>query len=114
MTGDAQRLAQVIRNLAINAIKHNPEGTEIQVLAQQTPAALRLEVRDNGVGIAPEEVPMLFERFSRLRRADRPEERGVGLGLFIAKAIVEAHGGTIDVTSEPGRGSTFWFTVPPG
>ncbi len=110
--GDVQRLGQVIRNLVINAIRHNPAGTSIDVSVQRTPHALRCEVRDDGIGIAPQDVPSLFKRFSRLRPMGQPGERGVGLGLFIARALIEAHGGTIGVDSEPGSGSTFWFEIP--
>jgi signal transduction histidine kinase len=71
--------------------------------------AVRVEVRDPGAGIAPEDHPRLFQRFSQL---DGGKAGGIGLGLSIAKGIVEAHGGAIGVTSAPGAGSTFWFTLP--
>jgi signal transduction histidine kinase len=110
--GDYQRLAQAIRNLMINAIRHNPEGSAISVSAVKLPQAVRFEVRDDGVGIAPEDVPKLFKRFSRLKPREQNGARGVGLGLFIAQALVEAHGGRIEVESTPGKGSSFWFDLP--
>lgn len=109
LQGDPQRLGQAIRNLLVNAIKHTPKETEIRISADWRPGQLRCEVADSGEGLAAEDLPKLFERFVRL---DRSTARGAGLGLFIAKAIVEAHGGTIGVSSEPGRGSTFYFTLP--
>ena len=109
---DYQRLAQVIRNLMINAIRHNPEGSAISVAAVKMPHAVRFEVRDDGVGIAPEDLPKLFKRFSRLKPREQNGARGVGLGLFIAQAIIEAHGGRMGVESAPGKGSTFWFDLP--
>ncbi|HEY9899107.1 MAG TPA: ATP-binding protein [Pantanalinema sp.] len=111
MEGDPQRLGQVIRNLLVNAINHTGPQTSIRVTAERTPAQIRCEVLDTGPGIPEEEQPKLFGRFVRLEQAGG---RGVGLGLFIAKAIVEAHGGEIGVRSEPGRGSAFWFTLPLG
>lgn len=110
--GDFQRLGQVIRNLLINAIRHNPEGTRVEVAAVSLPGVVRCEVRDDGVGIAPEDLPKVFERFSRLRPREQNGERGVGLGLFIARAIIEAHGGRLGVDSTPGQGSCFWFELP--
>ena len=112
LEGDAQRLAQVVRNLIFNAIRHNPEEIAITVTARSFPQGIRCEVRDDGVGLAAEHLPMLFERFAQLKPQGPSADRGIGLGLFIARAIVEAHGGTIGVESAPGIGSTFWFEIP--
>lgn len=103
--GDRTRLAQVLRNLLHNALRHTPEGGTVTVrVAVEADGRLRCEVADTGSGISPSVRGQLFERFS--------STGGVGLGLFIVKGLVEAHGGTIGVESEPGRGSRFWFTLP--
>jgi signal transduction histidine kinase len=106
----AQRdyLLQVCSNLVGNAIKYTPEGGSIEVSLMQDADMVCFRVTDTGAGIAPEHVPHIFDRFWQARGSNR----GVGLGLAIAKGIVEAHGGAIGVTSDPGRGSTFWFTIP--
>ncbi|MNR82953.1 Alkaline phosphatase synthesis sensor protein PhoR [compost metagenome] len=109
LEGDPQRLGQVVRNLLVNAIKHTGKGTTIRITAEASSGRLRCEVIDEGDGIAPEDLPKLFQRFTRLSRSG---ERGAGLGLFIAKAIVTAHDGEIGVRSESGKGTTFWFTLP--
>lgn len=109
--GDPQRLGQVLRNLMINAIKHTPEGTRIRVMLEQEGDRLSVAVSDDGPGIPLEHQPLLFERFRRFGTQES-DAAGLGLGLYIAKAIVEAHGGTIHVDSHLGRGSTFAFTLP--
>ncbi|MGE5707552.1 MAG: PAS domain S-box protein [Bacteroidota bacterium] len=107
---DEQRIGQVLTNLINNSIKFTPAGGTIRVRARVEGQAIRVEVEDTGIGIAPEEIPKLFHRFSQLESGSKA--KGFGLGLSIAKAIVEAHGGQIGVESEPGKGSTFWFTLP--
>lgn len=106
---DPSRIQQVLSNLIGNAIKFTPSGGAITVRAEKAPAAVRISIADTGPGIAAEQIPHLFGRFWQGRSADR---RGLGLGLAIAKAIVEAHGGRIWVESQLGAGSTFFFTVP--
>jgi signal transduction histidine kinase len=106
---DPSRIQQVLSNLIGNAIKFTPAGGAITVRAEQTADGVRIAVTDSGPGIAAEELPHVFGRFWQGRRTDR---RGLGLGLAIAKAIVEAHGGRIWVESHLGTGSTFFFTVP--
>jgi len=108
---DAQRVGQVLINLIGNALKFTPPGGSITVSAHREDSQVRCEVTDTGIGIAPEDIPKLFQRFSQLESGVR-QGKGAGLGLSISKALVEAHGGTIGVTSEPNRGSTFWFTLP--
>ncbi len=108
---DPQRIDQVLTNLINNAIKFTPEGGRIVVRFSSQGDRIRCEVEDTGIGIAPEDVPKLFQRFGQLE-AGTGKVGGTGLGLSISKAIVEAHGGTIGVTSEPGKGSVFWFTLP--
>lgn len=107
---DPQRIVQVFVNFIGNAVKFTPPGGAIRVRAQLEGDALRCEVSDTGPGIAPEDVPRLFRRFSQLSAG--AEKGGSGLGLSINKTIVEAHGGRIGVESAPGHGATFWFTLP--
>ncbi|MNX17444.1 Alkaline phosphatase synthesis sensor protein PhoR [compost metagenome] len=109
--GDPQRLGQVLRNLLINAIKHTPEGTRIRLTLALEADTLRMAVADDGPGIPPEHHPILFERFRRFG-SEGSDAAGLGLGLYIAKAIVEAHGGQIQVDSQPDRGSTFTVLLP--
>ncbi|HYO72559.1 MAG TPA: HAMP domain-containing sensor histidine kinase, partial [Archangium sp.] len=106
---DRDRLLQVFSNLLGNAMKFTPAGGEIRVGARVEGEQVRFYVRDTGPGIPAESLEHIFDRFWQANRTDR---RGAGLGLSIAKGIVEAHGGRLQVESEPGRGSTFSFTVP--
>jgi signal transduction histidine kinase len=106
---DVARIQQVLSNLIGNAIKFTPCDGSITVRAESTSDGVRVSVADTGRGISSEELPHVFGRFWQSKRTDR---RGLGLGLAIAKAIVEAHGGRIWVESEVGKGSTFFFTLP--
>jgi signal transduction histidine kinase len=106
---DFARVQQVISNLVGNAIKFTPRGGHISIRAVPLEHEVRLEVVDNGAGIPAEHLPHIFGRFWQ---ADRRDKRGIGLGLAIAKGIVEAHGGRIWVESREGSGSTFYFTLP--
>ncbi len=110
VNGDRVRLQQVAANLLDNAVKYTPAGGRVVVdVARQGDRAL-LRVRDTGVGIPPDELPRIWDR---LFRGDKSRaERGLGLGLSLVKAVVEAHGGAVSVTSEPGRGSTFVVSLP--
>jgi signal transduction histidine kinase len=110
--GDARRLRQVIENLIDNAVKYAPAGTRVTVSVHGTPAGAEVSVTDTGPGIAPEEVPGLFQKFSRLAAARRSGAHGTGLGLYICRSIVEAHGGRIFVDTAPGRGSVFRVVLP--
>lgn len=110
VTADSTRLAQVMRNLIHNAIKYSPEDTPIAVRLSHTQDTLVCEVEDQGPGLSDDEAARLFERFVQL--PSTPRKGGVGLGLFIARELVSAHGGTIGVRSEPGCGSTFHFSLP--
>lgn len=109
---DPVRLAQVLENLLSNAIKYSPNGGEIVVRVERAGGAARVSVTDQGIGIPPEELPRLFQRFTRTAAAQASQVSGLGLGLYIAKTLVEAHGGRIEVTSTAGRGSTFTVTLP--
>ncbi|HEU4453879.1 MAG TPA: GAF domain-containing sensor histidine kinase, partial [Longimicrobium sp.] len=106
---DARQVARVLGNLAGNAIKFTPPGGTIRLHASAHGGEARVEVSDTGPGIPAEQLPMVFDRFWKGRRGDG---QGAGLGLTIARGIVEAHGGRIGVESAGGRGSTFWFTLP--
>jgi signal transduction histidine kinase len=108
---DPVRLEQILTNLLTNAVRYAAPGTKITVAVAQRDAELVISVVDRGQGIAADALPHLFERYYRTRTA-RDLRQGLGLGLYIAKGLVEAHGGRIWVESEPGRGSTFSFTLP--
>ncbi|MDB4985062.1 MAG: sensor signal transduction histidine kinase [Myxococcaceae bacterium] len=105
--GDRDRLMQVVINLLGNAIKFTPSGGAIMVRCTQGPTSLIVSVEDSGPGIREDIIPHIFDRYYR-----SGAKRGVGLGLTIAKGIVEAHHGTIGVESEPERGARFWFELP--
>jgi two-component system OmpR family sensor kinase len=110
--GDSDRIAQVVTNLLTNAIQYNREGGEVQLAAQPQNGMAMLAVSDTGPGISTEDLPHLFERFYR---ADQSRSSGnTGLGLAISKAIIEAHGGTIEVASKVGTGTTFTVRLPAG
>ncbi len=109
VNADFARVQQVISNLVGNAIKFTPRGGRIGVRAVPFPSEVRVEVKDNGTGIPADHLPHIFGHFWQ---ADRRDSRGIGLGLAIAKGIVEAHGGRIWVESREGQGSTFYFTLP--
>ncbi|AMW05469.1 sensor histidine kinase [Gemmatimonas phototrophica] len=106
---DRHRLQQVLSNLLGNAVRFTPHGGEVVLTATRLEDMLRISVRDSGPGVAPDDVPRLFERYWQAPRLLRA---GSGLGLYIAKGIVEAHEGEIGVESEVGKGAEFWFTVP--
>lgn len=111
---DPNRIAQVLGNLLSNAVKFSRSGTEITVAARREADGVRVSVIDQGPGIAEGELAGLFEEFSRASATPTSGERSTGLGLAIVKRLVEAHGGTVQVQSELGKGSTFSFTLPKG
>jgi two-component system sensor histidine kinase KdpD len=108
---DAAVLQKVICNLLENAAKYSLPGTPITITAEQRPAAVAISVADQGIGIDPAEQSLIFERFYR-GRAQADGSPGTGMGLAISRAITEAHGGHLTVTSQPGRGSVFTVTIP--
>jgi PAS domain S-box-containing protein len=110
--GDRQRIGQVIDNLISNALKFTPAGGSINVRAYPHRSAVRIEVTDTGMGIPENEQSQLFERFFRTARAQEQAIPGVGLGLSISKAIIEAHDGRISVRSSEGTGTTFFVDLP--
>src|SRR5882724_511273 len=110
---DGTRIVQVLINLLSNAIKFSPAGREVRVWALETENGwVRSLVEDRGQGVPASYQQKIFERFVHVETADKRDTAGTGLGLAICKAIVEHHGGSIDVDSEPGVGSTFWFDLP--
>ncbi len=110
--GDEMRLRQVIDNLVGNAIKYSPKGGEVRISGAFDNQSVTLSVTDHGVGLAPAEQERIFERFYRVDGALSRKTQGTGLGLYLARAVIEAHGGKIWVNSQPGAGSTFSFTLP--
>jgi signal transduction histidine kinase len=109
---DAQRIRQVLNNLISNALAHTNNGGSISVSGKKQDKMVSISVNDTGEGIPPEHLTMIFERFYRVDKSRTRATGGSGLGLTIAKRLVAAHGGTISVTSEVGKGSSFTFTVP--
>jgi signal transduction histidine kinase len=110
--GDQVRLDQVASNLVGNAIKFTPEGGMVTVSVREEKGVVMVEVRDTGIGIAPEDQVHLFEKFYRVGSKETSDVEGTGLGLAIVKSIVEGHGGRVWVKSQPGQGSTFGFALP--
>ena len=108
---DALRFKQVLMNLAGNAIKFTPEGGRIELAARQLDDQVRIEVRDNGPGIPPEQQQKIFEAFVRLAQTGSATE-GTGLGLAISARLVELHGSKLGIESQPGRGTCFYFSLP--
>ncbi len=112
--GDQRRLHQVIFNLVSNAVKYSTEGGSIQIRVKQEKHKAVLIVEDQGIGMAEEELPLIFERFYRTDLSRSRKTGGAGIGLAIVKAIVQAHQGTVTVTSKVGCGSRFTVTLPAG
>jgi len=108
--GDRRQLGRVVTNLVGNALKYTPMGGRIDVEVASSATDVLLRVRDTGYGVEPADVSRLFTKYARFHR-DRPIP-GTGLGLYLSKAIVEAHGGSVSATSAPGRGSTFTVSLP--
>ena len=109
---DRGRIFQLLDNLVSNALKFTPEGGDIQLRTHQSADGIVLDVSDSGIGLAPGEADRVFERFFRSTRVVDSQIPGTGLGLFIAKAIAEAHGGRISVASREGGGTTFRIELP--
>lgn len=112
VSGDEQRLTQTLSNLVSNAIKYSPGGGKITIAGRVVDGQVEVSVSDEGIGFSPELGERLFDRFYRVDNALTRETQGAGLGLYIVRSIVEAHGGHIWAKSQPGQGSTFYFTLP--
>lgn len=108
LDADRVRLGEVISNLVTNAIRHTPAGGTVALKASRTDVGVAFAVEDTGEGIPAAQLPSVFDRFAK-----SPESRGAGLGLAIAKSLVQAHGGTISAESDPGHGTTIRFVLPP-
>lgn len=109
---DPSKLELVLNNLIDNALGYTPAGGTIKVFLEKMGNYAKVSVKDSGIGIPKEEAGNLFTRFFRAKNAVRVKTEGTGLGLYIAKNIIEAHGGKIWIESEEGKGATFFFTVP--
>jgi PAS domain S-box-containing protein len=110
--GDPERLREVLSNLVSNAVKYSPDGGTVWVGGRVDGNGATVYVADQGIGIPPEEQARIFDRFHRVETGLHRRTEGTGLGLYLVKAIVEAHGGRVWVESAPGRGSIFMFTLP--
>ena len=110
--GDREMLEQVFSNLLSNAIKYNKPQGRVSISLREDPDGLVVEIQDTGLGISQEHLPLIFDQFFQISRGQTKTMKGSGLGLSIAKKIVEAHNGQIDVTSTPGAGSTFTVQLP--
>ncbi len=112
VAADADKLSQAVINLVTNALKYTNPGGTVTLAADDDETSLWITVRDTGIGIAPEDLPHIFERFYRTDKSRARQTGGSGIGLTIARSIIEAHGGTLTAESEPGRGSTFTIRIP--
>jgi signal transduction histidine kinase len=110
--GDEKRLRQALQNLLENSVDYTPKGGRIELDLRAVDGLARLEVRDTGIGISEEDLPHIFDRFYRGQDARAARSEGIGLGLAMVKYIVEAHGGSVEVTSKTGRGTTFLISLP--
>jgi len=109
---DSRRIGRVLTNLISNALRYSDAGGSILIQVTRDSDTVRVEVADTGSGIPHEDLPMIFERFYRGEKSRSRASGGAGLGLAIARGIVTAHGGEIGVASQPGKGTTFHFTLP--
>jgi signal transduction histidine kinase len=111
LTGDRELMEYAFYNLLTNAVKYSPPSTEVSVFAQRQGDRLRISVKDQGIGMDRKEVRKIFQKFYRTRKAEESGEVGTGIGLSIVEQIVKQHGGSIEVTSSPGRGSCFTLVL---
>jgi signal transduction histidine kinase len=111
--GDASRLGQVLFHLVSNAVRFTPAGGTIAVELDEVAEGWRLSVQDTGIGIGARDLPRVFDKFFQVDAGNTRAPGGMGLGLTIARALVEAHDGRIGAVSVPGRGSSFWVELPP-
>jgi len=114
ITADERKFKQILLNLLSNAVKFTPDNGRIDVTARLDESSIVVAVHDTGIGIAPEDHAAVFEEFRQVGRNYTAKQEGTGLGLALTKRFVELHGGRIWLESEPGKGSTFTFTIPVG
>jgi signal transduction histidine kinase len=112
IVADERKVKQILLNLLSNAVKFTPEGGRVGLTATAADGAITIAVSDTGIGIAPEDQAAIFEEFRQVGCEDARTQEGTGLGLTLAKKLVELHGGRIWVQSQVGQGSTFTFTLP--
>jgi two-component system phosphate regulon sensor histidine kinase PhoR len=112
IVADKMRLSQVIGNILDNAIKYSPHGGQVTVKLERQDDEYLVSITDQGIGVGQEYLDHIFERFYRVRNTASRQYSGIGLGLYVTRAIVEGHGGRIWVTNNDGLGCTFSFTVP--
>ena len=112
IVADERKFKQILLNLLSNAVKFTPDGGRIDVLATREDSNAVIAVHDTGIGIAPEDQAEVFEEFRQVGRDYTKKHEGTGLGLALTKKFVELHGGKIWLESEPGKGSTFTFSIP--
>jgi len=113
VVGDRQKLTMVFENLLDNAIRYNVKDGEVLVKVEKVPdqQSVKVTIKDSGIGVPSKELPNLFTKFYRAENVKKARTDGTGLGLYIVKNIIQAHGGRISVSSEEGRGTTFEFTL---
>jgi two-component system phosphate regulon sensor histidine kinase PhoR len=111
VSGDAKTLERALRALVDNAIKFSPKGGDVEIRLSATGDKVMVAVEDHGIGIAQENMPRIFNRFFHLDKQENDLFGGVGLGLAITRQVIEQHQGSLDVTSEPGKGSVFTVTL---
>jgi two-component system phosphate regulon sensor histidine kinase PhoR len=109
---DRRSMEEVFNNLISNAINYSPDGGQVRVKMANRGGFLEIVISDTGVGIDPEELPKIFEKFYRIKHPQTRQVVGTGLGLAIVKGVVDSHGGSIEVKSEPGAGTTFRILLP--
>lgn len=112
VNADRDKISQVFNNLISNAVKYSPSGSVIQVACIKAGDYAQISVKDEGTGISQEDLPRLFERYYRVKEAEKNHISGFGIGLYLCSEIIKRHGGNIWAESEPGKGSTFFFTLP--
>ncbi|MFD2144599.1 sensor histidine kinase [Mucilaginibacter antarcticus] len=112
LNADKEKIEQVFNNLISNAVKYSPAGTPINIACQLKDDLLQVSVKDAGPGIHADELPLLFDRYYRVKEVETKQISGFGIGLYLCAEIVKRHGGQIWAESEPGRGSIFHFSLP--
>jgi len=112
LIADKLRISQVVGNILDNAVKFSPQGKQVTVILKEQGNEYQVSISDRGIGVSPDFFDHIFERFYRVRNTASRQYSGIGMGLYIAKAIVEAHSGRIWLASNQGTGSTFYFTLP--
>ena len=112
LTGDRELMEYAFYNLLTNAVKYSPPRTQVTVFARREGGHARISVQDQGIGMDQKEVRQIFQKFYRTKKAEESGEAGTGIGLSIVEQIIVQHGGSIEVTSSPGRGSCFTLVLP--